>query len=509
MRSEMNAASRIAVVILLVVLVSLVCGGCSSPSSTATTSSIVAISNAAAQKAIDSALDHMRAASEIREDINHQLELCDAAYDVEEPDRATGYAQDAQGLLPEHDAEQAAARELLMSVEATDADEDVKGHALLLLDWVESRIAEAATLSEYVAAEKVVAAAGASLTEVQVHERYRLDLALLESRRTVDEKVETANDFVRVQLSGQSSTTVPESDTLLLEYDYQLRTVQAWRDVMTTLWNLRTYKYNETGPNRKIEPGDLVVEELDTLVARMNELPSPPSSLASFDSAWRERVAQLLEAERALAEEDTQKHRDDVAWFNEKEFAALNELTAMTAGRIALINTTPATTQAATSTEATTATTAALELSPEVQTYLDEFNQLGQLFWDTWVKLDAANSTDAIEMIDALRNRPSAADVQALYTALATSAKNLSVPGADAELAHVKDDFIGACENVLESEKLSQEANSLLFGGEDIDLEGSSEKLASARAAFGASDADFQAFRAGLEAMGVDASWGK
>jgi hypothetical protein len=448
-------------------------------------------------------------ASDTRVDIDQQLQLCDEAYDIEDPERGMGYAEDAERLLLEHAAEQTAAGELLSSVGATDADEDVKGHALLLLDWVESRIAEGAALSDYIAAVRVVAAAGASLTDAQVEEAYRQHLELLELHRTADEKVDAANDFSRVRLGGQSSTTVPPSDVLLWDYHYQLQKVLAWRDVVVTIGNLRTYRYNETGPNRKIEPGDLIVKELETLVARMEELPTPSSSVAALDSAWRSRVAQQLEAERALAEKDTQKHRDDQAWFRDKEYGALNELTAMTAAQIALISKTPTSTQSTATTEATAATTSPSGLSPDVQVYLGEFSRLGQLYWDTWVKLDAANSTDVLEMLEATKNRPSSSVVQAFYSALATSAKNASVPNANADLAHLRDDFVSACENVLKSEKLSQEANGLFLGGEPMDIEAMSEKHASARAAFEASDDDFQAFRAGLEALGVDVSWGE
>ncbi len=346
----MSGASRSATLAVFAFLIPLICVGCSSlsgtaeSSSTITTSNAAATANAAAEKAINSAGDHMDAALDIKDEINQQLELCDAAHDIEKPARATSYAEAAMVLLPEYDTEQATARELLMSVEATDADEDTKRHAFLLLDWVESRIAESAALSEYIAAVKVVAAAGASLTEAQVNEVYRLDLRLLELHRTADEKVDAANEFSRVRLSGQSSTTVPASDALLVDYDYRLRTVLAWRSAMVTIANLRTYKYNETGPNRKIKPGDLIVEELETLVALADKLPAPPSSLAPLDSAWRKRVTQYLESERALAEKDTQKHREDRAWFIDKELAALNELTAMTATQIALVNTTVAVT---------------------------------------------------------------------------------------------------------------------------------------------------------------------
>jgi hypothetical protein len=511
MRRMTVSSTTVAVALLILLVVPLlICVGCtlrSGPAETSTTMAKTA-SNPALDLAIKSALDHVRAASDTEDDINQRLQLCEEAYDIKEPDRAVSYAEDAQGLLPKQGAELATAQGMLTSVETMDGDADLKRHARLLLDWVESRIAEAAALSRYISAEKVVAAAGASLTDAQVTERYGLKLELLKLQKTVDEKVDTANDFSRVQLAGQSSTTVPVSDALLAEYDYSLRAVTAWRDAIVDIGNLRTYKYNETGPNRKIKPSDLIVKELETLVARMDGLPTPPPSLAALDSAWRTRVAQQLEAERALAQKDTQKHRDDRIWYKGKEYAAINELTAMASAQIALIDTTPATTQVTTTTEATTATTAASELSPEIQACLIEFNRLGQLYWDTWVKLDAANSTNAIEKMEAMKNRPASSDVLALYNALATSAKNVSFPKADSTIAHLKDDFISACESVLKSEKLSQEATDD-FGAEDMDIKEISEEFAAARAAFEASDTDFQAFRADLEALGVDVSWGK
>ncbi len=488
----MRAASRVASVILVVLLVPLTCAGCSLLSGTVDTSS-------AANKTINSALDHMRAASDIREDINHQLDLCSEAYDIAEPDRATDYAEAAQELLPEYDAEQATAKKLLTSVGATDAGEDSKRHALLLLDWVESRITEATALSQYVAAKKVVAAAGPSLTEDQVNEEYRLRLEMLEEHRIAGEKVAAANDFSRVKLGGQSSTTVPVSKALLIDYDHQLRTVLAWRSAMVTITNLRTYKYNETGPNRSIEPGDLVVEELQTLVALVEKLPTPPPSLAAADSAWRLRVGQLLEAEQALAQEDAQIHRDDRAWIKDKEYAAMNELVDMVAQQMTLIDSTTGTTQATATTAATTTTSKASQSSPEVQTYLDELNQLGQRYWDTRVTLDFETNGPGY---------PVNKQVVEVYTALATSARNVSVPDADPELMQLRDEFVRACENVLRRQSLEDAALNQVGGGGG-DIRELSEKYASAREAGEASDSDFQAFRAGLEALGVDIPWGK
>ena len=310
--------------IVCVSLGSLVLAGCDFLSTKAENPAEAAV----AREAINKAIEHMNSMNDVMDEVNQQLQLCNEAYDIDDPRRSTGYAEAAEELLPQCAVELAAAKKLLVSVDTTDAEANAKRSAGLFLDWVDSEIAESSKLTEHVAAVQEVAAAGDALTQAQVDEEYRLHVELLGLRREADEKRKTAIDFRDVQLDGESSTTIAAEAAFLTGYDDHLAVILALRDAMISIQRLRTHTYNETGPNRSLKPGDLVVKELESLVAALDELPVPPADpLRSLDSEWRLRVAQSLKTEQALAQKDTQKHRDDVKFFADKEGEALDALT--------------------------------------------------------------------------------------------------------------------------------------------------------------------------------------
>ena len=109
-----------------------------------------------------------------------------------------------------------------------------------------------------------------------------------------------------------SIASTSQQDSFLANYATHFESVLGIRNAVLQTKNQRTVLHN-SNPDKPLVAADLVAGELENLLNLAGrELPLPPKEpLRSLDAAWRSGIMHWLQAEQALALEDTQTTRDE------------------------------------------------------------------------------------------------------------------------------------------------------------------------------------------------------